>query len=247
MKEGTHMGDSMVLHRSFYSPALNSEKGYCIYLPPSYRHRPDFRYSTVYLLPGLMDWEMTWCEKGRVHEQMDHLIYSGKIGEMIVVMPDKDDASHRHGDAGRAVFGRYLGQDLLGHIDYEFNTIPHRSHRGIEGLSLGASWALTMAVWAPELYSSIGALSGGASEEIYHGLWEKQEYLRQLGMRFRIGVGAWEPEFIGPNQHLAEYLRSLGFYCEFSVDEGPHDWPLWRKQIHDSLQFHFYSFNPVHV
>ncbi len=239
------MGDSMVLHRSFYSPSLNKEKRYCIYLPPSYRHRGDFRYSTVYLLPGLMDYEMTWVEKGRVHEHMDHLIYSGAMGEMIVVMPDKDDAALDPNQRG--AFAGYLGRDLIGHIDYEFRTIPHRSHRGIEGLSLGASWAITMAVHFPELYSSIGCLSGGFSDEIYRTMWDRQEYMRQLGMRFRVGVGSWEPEFIPGNERFVKFARELGFFCELEMTEGPHDWPLWVKQIHNSLQFHYYSFNSVYA
>ena len=65
------MGESKVLHRAFYSPALSCEKKYCIYLPPSYSDRPDLRYSVLYLLPGLMDYEVTWFEKGHVQGYMD--------------------------------------------------------------------------------------------------------------------------------------------------------------------------------
>lgn len=239
------MSESLVLHRSFYSPSMGREKRYCIYLPPSYRYREDFRYSTVYLLPGLMDYEMTWVEKGRVHEHMDSLIYSGKIGEMIIVMPDKDDAALQ--DWGRDAFTGYLGRDLIGHIDYEFRTIPSRYHRGIEGLSLGASWAIRMAAYYPELYSSISCLSGGFGEDIYQTIYAKRHYINEMGMRFRIGVGSWEPEFVPGNEHFCKYLQELGFYCEFELTDGPHDWPLWVKQIYNSLQFHYYSFNPVHV
>ena len=74
------MSDSLVLHRAFYSPSLGREKRYCIYLPPSYRARGDLRYSALYLLPGLMDYERTWIDKGRVHEQMDGLIAEGRVG-----------------------------------------------------------------------------------------------------------------------------------------------------------------------
>lgn len=239
------MSGSSVYHNSFYSPSLGKEKGYCIYLPPSYHENPHARYSTVYLLPGLMDYEVTWFEKGHVKEHMDHLIYGGKTGEMIIVSADKDDAALDRGRKGE--FAGYLARDLVGHIDTEFRTIASRQHRGIEGLSLGAGWAVFMGVHFPELYCSVGALSGGFGDDIYSAIWEKQEYLRSLGMRFRIGVGAWEPEFIPGNEKFAAYLRDLGFYCELELTEGPHDWPLWEKQIHNSLQFHYYSFNPVHV
>jgi len=230
-----------VLHKSFYCPSLNKEMRYCIYLPPSYWHNNNVYYSSLYLLPGLMDYEKTWCEKGRVHEHMDNLIYSGRTGEMIIVMPDKDDAAlNPH---MKEAFASYLGRDLLGHIEYEYRVIPSRGHRGIEGLSLGAGWAVRMALWYPEVYCSVGALSGGFGEETYNQVMEKQDYLRHLGMRFRIGVGTAEPEVIEGNRHFSDFLKSLGFYSEFAIDEGPHDWPLWVNQIYNSLQFHYYSFN----
>ncbi len=235
------MSESTVLHRSFYSPALGTEKKYCIYLPPSYHHNHDTRYSTLYLLPGLMDYEVTWFEKGHVKEHMDHLIYSGQIGEMIVVSADKDDSAL---DRSRKYeFAAYLGRDLKGHIDFEYRTIPVREHCGIEGLSLGAGWAVHMGVNHPEIYSSIGALSGGFGDDTYATIWERQDYLRALGMRFRVGVGAWEPEFIPGNEKFVNFMKDLGFYCELEMTDGPHDWPLWEKQIHNSLQFHYYSFN----
>lgn len=234
---------SQVLHRSFYSGSLQQQQKYCIYLPPSYQEDDTRRYSAVYLLPGLMDYEETWCDKGRVHEHMDNLIHGERIGEMIIVMPDKEyRAALEPHLAG--VFARYLGADVTGHIDSEFRTIAHRSHRGIEGLSLGAAWAMRMALNFPELYSSVSCLSGGYDEETYRNILKEKDYLKTLGMRFRIGVGTEEPEFIDNSREFAEFLQILGFYCEFSLDEGPHDWPLWGRQIRNSLQFHYHTFNP---
>ncbi len=233
--------ESQVLHLSFFSPNLRQEKRYCIYLPPSYHYEKNRRYSSLYLLPGLMDYERTWCDKGLVNHHMDSLIQDGKIGEMIVVMPDKDQAALEFHMAKH--FTGYLAYDLIGHIDHEFRTIPNRKHRGIEGLSLGASWALRLGLTFPELYSSVSSLSGGYSEEMYSNILEKKDYIKALGMRFRIAAGTDEPEFIQESRHFAEFLKGLGFYCEFSLDEGPHEWTLWSKQVYNSLQFHYYSFN----
>ena len=236
------MTESQVLHLSFYSEHLQQDKKYCIYLPPSYNYIPECRYSTIYLLPGLMDYERTWCDRGRVHDHMDNLIYSRKIHEMIIVMPDKDQAALE--PQMTEAFEGYLMKDVLNHVDREFRTIAHRNHRGVEGLSLGASWTLRLAIGHPELYSSIGCLSGGYGEETYRTILTKKDYLHSLGMRFRIGVGTAEPEFIEDSRKFAEFLKGLGFYCEFALDDGPHDWPLWTYQISNSLQFHDYTFNP---
>ena len=74
-------------------------------------------------------------------------------------------------------------------------------------------------------------------------IWEKRNYIKDLGMRFRVGVGTWEPEFIPGSEKFVSFIKDLGLYCEIEKTEGPHDWPLWEKQIYNSLQFHYYSFN----
>lgn len=236
------MADSIVLHRAFYSHALGKDKRYCIYLPPSYRERSDLRYSSLYLLPGLMDYERSWVDKGRVHEQMDLLLRQGRVREMLIVMPDKDTAATEEG--GEAAFDQYLAQEVIRHIDTSFRTIPSRAHRGLEGLSLGAGWTWHMALVHPDLFCSYGMLSGGFDDESVPDFLKVRDYLQSTGTRFRVGAGLQEPEYIAPNQKLVAFLRRQGLFAELDLADGPHDWPLWHKQIYNSLQFHSYSFNP---
>lgn len=235
------MSESKVFHAGFYSHSLNKEKRYCIYLPPSYDEREDLRYSVLYLLPGLMDYEVTWFEKGHVKEHADRLLAEGRTGEFIIVSADKDDAAL---DINRKnEFSSYLCRDLLNHINSSYRTIPSRQHCGIEGLSLGAGWAVRMGITHPEIYSSIGALSGGFGDETYTKIWETKDKLKSMGMRFRVGVGRGEQEIIPGTEHFVNFMKDLGFYCELEISDGPHDWPLWERQIYNSLQFHYYSFN----
>ncbi|MBI2567475.1 MAG: hypothetical protein HYV63_10625 [Candidatus Schekmanbacteria bacterium] len=236
------MAESIVVHHSFHSSALGYEKRYCIYLPPSYPYRPDLRYSTLFLLPGLLDYERTWVDRGRIQEHMDELLCAGTVGEMIVVMPDKDDAALD--ENRRTEFAGYLGRDLIDHIDREYRTLGWRGHRGIEGLSLGASWAIRMLLYFPELYCSVGCLSGAFGEECWRLLEQKQWHLHRAGTRFRVGVGSSESDLIPGNLEFVNHLRGLGFYCEYDQMEGPHDWELWSRQVRHSLQFHYFSFNP---
>lgn len=235
------MSESQVMRRAFYSRALGKEKNYTVYLPKSYYENQTLRYSILYLLPGLMDYDLTWFEKGHVKEHADRLVSEGKIGEFIIISADKDDAAldinRRH------EFSEYLAEDLRNHINSEFRTIAVRQHCGIEGLSLGAGWAVRMGIQYPQYYSSIGALSGGFGDEAYNTIWKRKDELKQMGMRFRVGAGKGEPEIIPGSQHFVNFIKDLGFYCELELSEGPHDWPLWEQQIYNSLQFHYYSFN----
>ncbi len=59
-----------------------------IYLPPSYDQEPEGRFPMVYLLHGIFDNYGVWIENYKVPTILDRLIASGKIPELIVVMPN---------------------------------------------------------------------------------------------------------------------------------------------------------------
>ncbi|MFC1743839.1 alpha/beta hydrolase [Candidatus Riflebacteria bacterium] len=231
------------VHRlSFFSRHLNCEKNLFIYLPPSYFHREDLYYSCVYSLPGLLDYEATWCEKGRLNEVMDTLIAHGQIGEMVVVMPDKDNVSTNPME--EFYFAHYLATDLREYVESNFRVIPVNRHRGVEGLSLGASWALKLATNLPGLYCSVGILSTQFTEESYQDVEENLAELQHNNTRFLLSAGTGEANIIPSNQHFCGFLRERGLDAHFFIEEGPHDWPLWQKVIYKTLCFHYRSFNP---
>jgi len=236
------MSQSMVLERSLISHHLGAEKRYCIYLPPSYSEGGERRFSTLYLLPGLMDYQRTWVEKGLVNEHMDRLLSKGRLGEMIIVMPDKDEAATA--EDRRDDFALYLAQEVIPHIDAGYRTIPTGAHRGVEGLSLGAGWALQMALLFPQLFCSVGCLSGGFDDDTYRDVLLRERIFKKNHTRFRVGTGMDEAESMASSRGFVQFMRSRGFYCELDVLPGGHDWNVWSPLIANSLQFHYHSFNP---
>lgn len=186
----THrMNKGTLSHFTFYSPAINEHRGYVIYLPPSYFLSDEERYSTVYLLHGALDWEYTWVHKGLIHYTLDHLHATGKIGEMIVVMP-RENGEFFRGD-GR--FGEYLSKDLPGHIDVEFRTIPHPGYRAIDGLSTGAFSSVIIGAQKPYHFSSVGGMSGCYDRRVFEAIRHNAEAIRKYKVRFHISCGQGDP------------------------------------------------------
>jgi putative tributyrin esterase len=169
--------------RSFFSPALGARKRYLVYLPPSYARRRGTRYSVAYLLHGRTGNEADWVVRGDLDVVADSLF--GREQGMILVMPDGDNSfwvnwTESPGYAACAAdtllteaapsfcvpherYGDYVARDLVAEIDARFPTLADRSHRGLIGLSMGGTGALTLALTYPEVFAAVTALSGVAS------------------------------------------------------------------------------------
>lgn len=234
-----------IVHRQFFSSALNELKSYAIYLPPSYPYEIGRQYPTVYLMGGLFDWELSWVKDGHITSIADDLIRKKKIGEVIIVMPDKDNSCFADGDWTR--YSTYITRDLLTHCEKEYRCSKDRKDRAIEGLSLGAGWALRLGSYFPELFSSVSALSGVLPDDVRVAFDKNQQKLREFKVRFRLFCGDLEEELVPHLDWVFRYVKSFGIYCEFFQDKGIHRWPLWRRGIRNSLEFHNFSFSTKDV
>ncbi|MDQ7826308.1 MAG: alpha/beta hydrolase-fold protein [Candidatus Eremiobacteraeota bacterium] len=238
MKSIIHVGaeKGSLHHFTFYCPALGTDRGYLIYLPPYYFYTPK-RHSTLYLMHGAQDWEWAWLEKASLNGIMDALIHEGLIGEFIVVMArengDLFKGDHRYGSA--------IAQNLLGHIDFEFRTIPSKFHRGIDGIATGGYNAFYLGALYHDRYSSVGAMSAYFTEFSYELIRENQEYLRRNDVRFFLSCGQSD-SLKDSVRDMAFTLGQLGFYVEHYENPGHHDWDYWKLNYTGALQFHWWSF-----
>ncbi len=67
-------------------PSLANPMPYSLYLPDGYC-KGELSYPVLYLLHGYGGSHKDWLKAGRVGQALDHLISSGRISPMIVVMP----------------------------------------------------------------------------------------------------------------------------------------------------------------
>ena len=231
-----------LLHDSLYSNALGREMNYVVYLPPSYFLTND-KYPVLYLMCGLLDYELSWATKGNLAEISDELVSDNRTQEMVIVMPDKHEAWTSQNDQHR--FHEYMTNDVIPQITQRYKVWQGFGGQAIEGLSIGAHWAYKIACNNPYQFASVSLLSCPISEELYSLTRESLNHLKNSGLRVRVNCGDGEQELIPECDRFSNFLNELEVPCEFYVGEGPHDWPLWQREIYNSLQFHSSSFKAM--
>lgn len=172
-------GRGTVAVRSFDSPALGVRKRYQVYLPASYARDSRRRYPVAYLLHGRTGSEAEWTARGDLAAIADSLFSQGP--ELILIMPDGDNgfwvnweswpgfaACARDTTLAEAAesfcvesarFGDYVARDLVAEVDAGFRTLPARGHRGLLGVSMGGTGALTLALCYPDVFGAAAAFA----------------------------------------------------------------------------------------
>ncbi len=222
-----------VHHLRFHSPALQEVRGYVIYLPPGYAVGAR-RLPTLYLLHGALDWERAWLERGELAATLDGLRASGAIGDVIVVMP-RDNGELFRGDDRMA---DYVARDVVGHVDFEFRTLAEPRRRGLDGLSTGGFTSVVLGAQRPDVFGSIGSMSGCHDHRSFELVRARGAAMRAAGQRYRVFCGSDEP-IVATCRALAEELDRAGVSTEYAERSGTHDWPLWRSALADEVRFHW--------
>jgi len=143
-----------------------AEQTVAVYLPPSYDTAPAKRFPTLYLLHGFTADNKAWTGGGyqgmNLQAVMDEMISSGKIRELIVVLPNGWNAYRGTFYTNSAVTGNwedYIYRDLVKNIDANYRTIARPESRGIAGHSMGGYGAVMLAMKHPDVFSAVYALS----------------------------------------------------------------------------------------
>jgi Putative esterase/Secretion system C-terminal sorting domain len=175
---------SVVESHNFYSPALDEEKTFLIYLPDGYYDDTTRSYPVVYFL---RIHETEWFNpEFRTNDETlkdvaDNLIENKMIGKVIIVAPStggntvpssgivyirpgiinmlRPDLADDTG-FGTGKFEDYLFQDFIPLIDSTYRTIPEWCARGVDGFSLGGYASTLFAMKHPGVFSSVGSYDG---------------------------------------------------------------------------------------
>jgi S-formylglutathione hydrolase len=153
-----------------------AERTIYVYLPPSYG-TSEKRYPVVYYLPGYGDSSIIGF---RLPNDMDALIESGQVQEMIVVVAgggSKPGGSFYVNSPVTGNWEDYIVKDVVGYVDASFRTLPQAESRGITGHSMGGFGALNIAMHHPDVFSAVYSMSPGLFDE--NGLAESFMFARE--------------------------------------------------------------------
>jgi enterochelin esterase-like enzyme len=211
-------------------PAYGPGGDYQVYLPPCYSAHPDRRYPVLYLLHGAGHDDEHWLEVG-IDRAADEAIERGRVGPMIVVMPDGGPV-FRSALTGAPSFDDYLVDSIVRDVDSRWRTIPDRRHRAIGGISLGGGHALAIAAAFPDAFGSVGGHSAAI-----RGLPELVSRLAEGRPRIYLDVGD-DDSLRSADEELSSTLDDRGIAHEFHVGDGGHEEVYWTAHLDDYLAFY---------
>nr|AMM02540.1 ESTGX3 [uncultured bacterium] len=143
-----------------------AEQSVAVYLPPSYDTSPTKRFPTLYLLHGFTGSIKEWTHNGyqgmSLQSTMDVLIKSGKVREMIVVVPNGANTYGGGFYTNSTTTGNwedYLYRELVSYIDSNYRTLARPASRGIAGHSMGGYGSIVLGMKHPDVFSIVYALS----------------------------------------------------------------------------------------
>ncbi len=232
-----------VVHKTFFSKALNREVGYLIYLPPDYELAPSHRYPVIYNLHGAGGNELHSLEEAQI---LDAGIRGGTLPAMILAMPNGGTVTlYQDSYDGKWPAETLIIREFIPFIDRNYRTIATRAGRAIEGFSMGGRGSTRLAMKYPEMFCSLFDQSGNVmhtSEEFklsdpaslaYLGP-DKQRYidndaylllkknLDQIKgkMRIQIWCGTQDPGHLGTVREFHQALLDAGVDHTYMEIEG---------------------------
>lgn len=184
-----------------------------VWLPPQYEHGAE-RFPVLFDLVGFTGSGLAhtnWKPFGdNVPERAARLIASGKMGPVIIAMPDCYTALGGNQYVNSSAIGRYadyLTRELVPFVDREFRTLTSRDHRGCFGKSSGGYGAILHGMRHADAWGAIANHSGDAYFDfVYRHDWPNT--LNELA-RFRSQkrkAGPYDARKEAARRQLAEGL-----------------------------------------
>lgn len=205
-----------------------------VYLPAGYAGGTE-RYPVLYLNDAFGALKF-----GRVVTILDNVIARKTVPPLIVVLvPSVKDRIAEY--SMNPAFEAFFVGDLVPAVDKRYRTRPSPEHRGIGGISAGATAALSLAIRRPDLFGKCIAQST-ATKLVPLIQLARTGPARPLSVYF--DVGSFESDFNGRDlvdstRRLRDALRAHGCTVRYQeVNEG-HGWANWRARTRDALSFLF--------
>jgi enterochelin esterase-like enzyme len=233
-----------------YSPSLDRDMSYYVYLPPGYGTEGR-RYPVLYMLHGGGASKDEWPAYGLIND-VDRSIVSKDIRPLIVVLPQGDLGYWVNWVDDGPRWADYIAEDLRGHVDATFRTLADPSHRAIGGLSMGGAGALQLAFNHPDIFQVVGSHSPSlhVDDGTFAGIYGTGQEFKERepidlastapgidSLKIWIDTGEDDP-WLERDQVLHDSLLQRGVAHNWSILPGGHEGDYWIENLPAYLRFY---------
>jgi S-formylglutathione hydrolase FrmB len=184
-----------------------------LWLPPDYDEEPARRYPVAFYLAGYLgigESQLAWRPWGEtIAQRLDRLTAEGRLGPIIVALPDcftKLGGSQYIDSPGTGRYMTHLCEELVPLVDRSLRTRAAREHRAVLGKSSGGFGAIVHAMLRPETWGAAAVHSGDAGFEFCF-LADLPKTLDELA-RHR-SVAAFMEDFWGRRKHSSVQTHAM--------------------------------------
>ena len=145
-------------HVLFQSETLGKYYGYGLYLPPSYELNQEQHFPVMYWLHGRNG---SPNAVRRLLAKFDAAMKTGDCPEMIIVAPNGLPMSmYCDSKDGQFPVETVIVKDVISHVDATYRTVAKRSHRALDGFSMGGFGAAHLGFKYPNLFGAVSIMGG---------------------------------------------------------------------------------------
>lgn len=218
------------------SAVLGYDLQYRVYEPAGMDSTKDLPVLFVADGPG-------YIRQGRMPRVLDRLIEDGKIAPVVAVFVDPSDPDNSRKNRRNQQFLcnrdylRFYVEELIPAVEESWPVGEDREHRGIMGLSFGATNAACFGLLGSDTFSLIGMHS--PANHPVKDLLPAYEKMPLLPLRMFLSTGAPDDN-TRANRRFHAILEEKGYPMEYVEVRQGHDWNNWRPLI-DDLLIYFYG------
>jgi S-formylglutathione hydrolase len=228
-----------VVTETWWSESIGRTKSVNVVLPAAYAAvgKP---FPVLYLLHSYGGNRNSWL-------QCPGLAALTDAHEIILVLPESG-RSWLVNDARGRRYEDYLVDEVVGHVDAQFNTAAGRSGRAVAGFSMGGACAVFHSLRHPDLFSTAGSISGAFEAPLRRGdPYSRYRADRDIMMpTVHAHERVWGPPGSATRREYDPYRllerMDATLPLEMRLDIGLHDYPrmvAMNRAMRDALLAHF--------
>lgn len=211
------------------------------------------RKTSIYLLHGYSGDENSWLQI------KPELVDYAELNQVLIVCPDAKNSWYWDSELdANSQYETFVAEELVEYIDSNYNTYDDKNLRAITGLSMGGHGAIWLAFRHPEVFVSVGSMSGGLDIRPFPDSWEMKnqlgtidenpekwethttinliESIKDKGLNITICCGV-DDFFMDVNNAFHTKLLEHGIAHDYTVRPGKHNAFYWNNAIDYHLLF----------